>query len=122
MREEIENCLAETSNQMWTQWNRVNVAFTQRVAERTRRPNLELCRDPAQLMLVSEVKQLQATLASLRQRLDEEQHQLQKLVTARSNIEHEIRTKANSIFIDQDKCMSMRKTFPTTPRLSGYSY
>merc|ERR1711953_1111962 len=33
MREEIENCLSETSNQMWTQWNRVNVAFTQRVAE-----------------------------------------------------------------------------------------
>ncbi|CAG5107171.1 Oidioi.mRNA.OKI2018_I69.chr1.g3187.t1.cds [Oikopleura dioica] len=171
MREEIETCLAETSNQMWSQWNRVNVAFTHRVAEqvdtkntlqshlnrtlqeihdvettikrlhraiadkelpvkvaetrldeRTRRPNLELCRDPAQLMLVSEVKQLQATLASLRQRLDEEQHQLQKLVTARSKIEHEIRTKANSIFIDQDKCMSMRKTFPTTPRLSGYSY
>ncbi|CAG5090068.1 Oidioi.mRNA.OKI2018_I69.PAR.g12451.t1.cds [Oikopleura dioica] len=171
MREEIENCLAETSNQMWTQWNRVNVAFTQRVAEqvdtknklqshlnrtlqeihdvettiqrlhraiadkerpvkvaetrldeRTRRPNLELCRDPAQLMLVSEVKQLQATLANLRQRLDEEQQQLQKLVTTRSNLEHEIRTKANSIFIDQDKCMSMRKTFPTTPRLAGYSY
>ena len=45
---------------------------------------------------MSEVKQLQATLASLRQRLDEEQHQLQKLVTARSNIEHEIRTKVKN--------------------------
>ena len=43
--------------------------------------------------LVSEVKQLQATLANLRQRLDEEQQQLQKLVTTRSNLEHEIRTK-----------------------------
>lgn len=171
MREEIESCLAQTSNEMWTQWNRVNVAFTQRVAEqvdtknklqshlnrtlqeihdvettiqrlhraiaekerptkvaetrldeRTRRPNLELCRDPAQLMLVNEVKQLQATLANLRARLEEEQAQLQKLVTTRANLEHEIRTKSNSIFIDQDKCMSMRKTFPTTPRLAGYSY
>jgi len=33
MREEIEACLNKTSNDMWTQWNRVNVAFTQRVAE-----------------------------------------------------------------------------------------
>jgi len=171
MREEIESCLNQTSNDMWTQWNRVNVAFTQRVAEqvdaknklqshlnrtlqeihdvestitrlqraiaekerpvkvaetrldeRTRRPNLELCRDPAQLQLVHEVKNLQMTLANLKMRLREEQEQLQKLVTARANLEHEIRTKANSIFIDQEKCMSMRKTFPTTPRLSGYAY
>ena len=42
---------------------------------------------------MSEVKQLQATFANLRQRLDEEQQQLQKLVTTRSNLEHEIRTK-----------------------------
>jgi len=154
-----------------TQWNRVNVAFTQRVAEqvdaknklqshlnrtlqeihdvestitrlqraieekerptkvaetrldeRTRRPNLELCRDPAQLQLVHEVKNLQMTLAHLRSRLQEEQEALQRLVTTRANLEHEIRTKANSIFIDQEKCMGMRKTFPTTPRLSGYAY
>lgn len=74
------------------------------------------------LRLVHEVKNLQATLANLKLRLQEEQEQLQKLVTARANLEHEIRTKANSIFIDQEKCMSMRKTFPTTPRLSGYAY
>ena len=55
-------------------------------------------------------------------RLQEEQEALQRLVTTRANLEHEIRTKANSIFIDQDKCMGMRKTFPTTPRLSGYAY
>jgi len=171
MREEIEACLNKTSNDMWTQWNRVNVAFTQRVAEqvdaknklqshlnrtlqeihdvestitrlqraieekerptkvaetrldeRTRRPNLELCRDPAQLQLVHEVKNLQMTLAHLRSRLQEEQEALQRLVTTRANLEHEIRTKANSIFIDQEKCMGMRKTFPTTPRLSGYAY
>ena len=72
--------------------------------------------------LVHEVKNLQMTLANLKMRLQEEQEQLQKLVTARANLEHEIRTKANSIFIDQEKCMSMRKTFPTTPRLSGYAY
>ena len=59
--------------------------------------------------LVHEVKNLQATLAHLKQRLQDEQEQLQKLVTTRANLEHEIRTKANSIFIDQEKCMSMRK-------------
>jgi len=171
MREEIEACLNKTSNDMWTQWNRVNVAFTQRVAEqvdaknklqshlnrtlgeihdvestitrleraiddkscptkvaetrldeRTRRPNLELCRDAAQLQLVNEVKNLQQTIANLRMRLQEEQEALQRLVTTRANLEHEIRIKANSIFIDQEKCMGMRKTFPTTPRLSGYAY
>ena len=58
---------------------------------------------------MAEVKNLQATLAHLRMRLQEEQEQLQKLVTTRANLEHEIRTKANSIFIDQEKCMAMRK-------------
>ena len=72
--------------------------------------------------LVHEVKNLQMTLAHLRSRLQEEQEALQRLVTTRANLEHEIRTKANSIFIDQEKCMGMRKTFPTTPRLSGYAY
>ncbi|NXT88955.1 TEKT3 protein, partial [Anhinga rufa] len=98
LRDNIENLLMVTANEMWRQFNRVNVAFTNRIAEtadakskiqthlaktlqeifqiemnietirkairdkgpplkvaqtrldeRTRRPNMELCRDAAQL-------------------------------------------------------------------------
>lgn len=42
------------------------------------------------------------------------------LVRAKSVLEHDLAVKANSLFIDQEKCMGMRKTFPSTARLVGY--
>ncbi|MEE6526441.1 hypothetical protein FKM82_027094, partial [Ascaphus truei] len=92
-----------------------------RLDERTRRPNVELCRDIAQMHLVSEVYEIDDTIQTLQQRLRDAEDTLQMLVHTKANLEHELSIKANTLFIDQEKCMGMRKSFPSTPRLVGYT-
>ncbi|XP_031417583.1 tektin-3 [Clupea harengus] len=170
LRDDIEVLLNGTSNDMWKQFNTVNVMFTSRISEtadaknslqthlaktlqeifqtemlieslkramrdkesplkvaqtrleeRTRRPNVELCRDYPYHRLVSEVREIEDTIHCLRERLMEAEGTLQTLVKAKVSLEHDLSIKANSLFLDQEKCMSMRKTFPSTPRLVGYS-
>ncbi|KAM9598457.1 tektin-5 [Morphnus guianensis] len=91
-----------------------------RLEGRTRRPNIELCRDAPQFQLVTEVYTIDNTLQTLKQRLQEAHDTLQMLILNKSKLEHEISVKANSFFIDK-KCMDMRKVFPSTPRLIGYT-
>ncbi|XP_075071340.1 tektin-3 [Mixophyes fleayi] len=170
VREEVESLLNVTSNDMWSQFNMVNVMFTNRISEiadaknklqnhlaktlqeifqtemtieaikkaikdkmapmkvaqtrldeRTRRPNVELCRDIAQIRLVHEVQEIDDTIQALQKRLIEAEDTLQMLVHTKANLEHDLSIKANSLFIDQEKCMGMRKSFPSTPRLVGYT-
>ncbi|XP_030645623.1 tektin-3-like [Chanos chanos] len=92
-----------------------------RLEERTRRPNMELCRDPAHTRLLKEVDYIQDTVQTLRQRLSEAHNTLQQLADTKSILEHELFVKANSLFIDQERCMALRKTFPSNPRLVGYT-
>ncbi|KFV47513.1 Tektin-3 [Gavia stellata] len=169
LRNSLENLLVVTANEMWRQFNGVNLAFTNRIAEtadaknkirthlaktlqeifqiemsietirkairdkgpplkvaqtrldeRTRRPNMELCRDGAQLRLVNEVYEIDQTIQSLQQQLRDAEDTLQMLVRTKSVLEHDLAVKANSLFIDQEKCMGMRKTFPSTVRMVGY--
>ncbi|XP_056433840.1 tektin-3 [Gadus chalcogrammus] len=170
LRDEIEVLLSTTSNDMWTQFNSANVAFTNRISEiadtknslqthlaktlqeifqtemlidslkkalrdkenplkvaqtrleeRTRRPNVELCRDNPHHRLVGEVREIEDTIHKLRDRLIEAESTLHTLVKTKVTLEHDLSVKANSLFLDQDKCMGMRKTFPSTPRLVGYT-
>uniref|UniRef100_A0ABI7XDE1 Tektin n=2 Tax=Felis catus TaxID=9685 RepID=A0ABI7XDE1_FELCA len=169
LRDDIHNLLVVTANEMWNQFNKVNLSFTNRIAEtadaknkiqihlaktlqeifqtemtiesikkaikdksaflkvaqtrldeRTRRPNIELCRDMAQLRLVNEVYEVDDTIQTLQQRLREAEDTLQSLVHTKATLEHDLAVKANSLYIDQEKCTSMRKTFPNTLRLVGF--
>ncbi|XP_061787850.1 tektin-3 [Nerophis lumbriciformis] len=100
--------------------NPLKVAHT-RLEERTRRPNVELCRDNPHHRLVSEVREIEDTVRKLQARLLEAEGSLQTLVQTKAGLEHDLSVKANSLFLDQDKCMSMRKIFPSMPRLAGYT-
>ncbi|NWR77659.1 TEKT3 protein, partial [Centropus unirufus] len=169
LRNDIKDLLLVTANEMWSQFNEVNVAFTNRIAEtteaknkienhlaktlqeifhiemyieairkairdkeaplkvaqtrldeRTRRPNIELCRDNAQLRLVNEVYEIDETVHTLQHRLREAEAMLQKLVHVKATLEYDLAVKSNTLFIDQGKCMGMRKTFPRILRLVGY--
>ncbi|XP_056153718.1 tektin-3 [Lampris incognitus] len=170
LRDEIEVLLNATSNEMWSQFNNVNVAFTNRISEtadaknslqahlaktlqeifqtemlieslkkalkdkecplkvaqtrleeRIRRPNVELCRDSPHYRLVSEVREIEDTIQKLQERLMEAENTLHMLVKTKVSLEHDLSIKGNSLFLDQEKCMSMRKSFPSTPRLVGYT-
>ncbi|CAK6437633.1 unnamed protein product [Pipistrellus nathusii] len=169
LRDDIQNLLVVTANEMWNQFNKVNLALTNRIAEtadakskiqvhlaktlqeifltemtiasirkaikdksaflkvaqtrldeRTRRPNIELCRDMAQLRLVNEVYEVDDTIQTLQRRLREAEETLQSLVHTKATLEHDLAVKANTLYIDQEKCMGMRKSFPNTLRLVGY--
>uniref|UniRef100_A0A670XTV9 Tektin n=1 Tax=Pseudonaja textilis TaxID=8673 RepID=A0A670XTV9_PSETE len=73
------------------------------------------------LSLVNEVYEIDDTIQGLQQRLRDAEDVLQALLHTKANLEHELAVKANSLFIDQEKCMGMRKTFPNTLRLVGYT-
>ncbi|XP_069859457.1 tektin-5 [Dipodomys merriami] len=117
---QTENTIMLLERAIMTKEYPLKVAQT-RLDCRTRRPNVELCRDMAQFKLTNEVLTIDDTLQTLRLRLREAQDAMQLLSMTKSRLEHELAIKANTLCIDKEKCMSMRKTFPSTPRLVGYT-
>lgn len=91
-----------------------------RLDHRTYRPNVELCRDPVQYRLVTEVGELDETIALLNTRLAEAENSLASLQDTRLSLEREVACKNNSLFIDRNKCMTYRARWPTIIKLSGY--
>ncbi|KAM6320381.1 TEKT5 protein, partial [Podargus strigoides] len=90
-----------------------------RLERRTKRLNIELCRDAPYLQLVTEVYTIDDTLQALKRRLQEAHDTLRMLLLNKSKLEDDISVKGNSFFIDR-KCMDMRNAFPSTPQLMGY--
>nr|XP_009668684.1 PREDICTED: tektin-4 [Struthio camelus australis] len=91
-----------------------------RLYDRSFRPNVELCRDPAQFRLISEVEELTESIESLKKKLLESEQSLRNLEDTRMNLEKEIAVKTNSIFIDRQKCMAHRTRYPVVLKLAGY--
>lgn len=85
-----------------------------RLEERMKRPNMELCKDPPHTRLLSEVQSIQDTVSALTHRLSETQDALQQLADSKSLLEQELFTKAHSLFIDQERCLGLRKTHTHT--------
>ncbi|XP_004678853.1 PREDICTED: tektin-2 [Condylura cristata] len=79
-----------------------------RLEARTYRPNVELCRDQAQYGLTDEVHQLEATIASLKQKLAQVQDALDALYKHLARLQADIACKANSMLLDT-KCMDTRR-------------
>jgi len=83
-----------------------------RLEARTHRPDVELCRDPPHHRLVDEVNQLQESIDLLNRKLNEAELAHQDLLRNKARLEHDLKIKSNSLFIDREKCLSMRKSFP----------
>lgn len=94
-------------------------AWSQQLPTKARQPVTPSFSFPSRL--VNEVFTIDDTLQTLKLRLREAQDTLQLLILNKSKLEHDLMVKANSLFIDKEKCMGMRKTFPSTPRLVGYT-
>ncbi|XP_059011205.1 tektin-4 isoform X2 [Mustela lutreola] len=91
-----------------------------RLYQRSHRPNVELCRDAAQFRLVSEVEELNTSLAALKEKLLEAEQSLRNLEDTRMHLEKDLAVKTNSLFIDRQKCMAHRARYPTILQLAGY--
>ncbi|NWH36419.1 TEKT4 protein, partial [Chloropsis hardwickii] len=97
----------------------LKVAHT-RLYDRSFRPNVELCRDEPQLRLVNEVEELTVFLEALKRKLMESEKNLKNLEETRMKLEKEIAVKANSIFIDRQKCMANRMRYPVDLEVTSY--
>ncbi|XP_070205115.1 tektin-1-like isoform X2 [Littorina saxatilis] len=81
-----------------------------RLDTRRGRPNVELCRDAVQYRLVEEVHELEDSLAQLQSRLADTMNSLKGLTRNQLDVEDDIETKNNTLFIDEVECMAMRKS------------
>lgn len=91
-----------------------------RLNSRSYRPNVELCRDPVQYALVGEVNEICQSIDALKNQLNQAENSLKDLQDNRMSLEKEISVKKNSIFIDRDKCMTVRCRYPSMSKLQGY--
>jgi len=83
-----------------------------RLEARTHRPDMELCRDQPHHRIVEEVGQIQESVDLLNRKLNEAEHSHQDLLANKSRLEHDLKIKSNSLFIDREGCLSSRKSFP----------
>uniref|UniRef100_A0A1A9X591 Tektin n=1 Tax=Glossina brevipalpis TaxID=37001 RepID=A0A1A9X591_9MUSC len=91
--------------------NPLKVAQT-RLESRSHREGVELCKDYAQLRLIQEVQDIKDVVTSLHTKLQEAEAQHQSLLKTRSTLEADLRNKVNALFIDREKCMGLRRSFP----------
>ncbi|KAA0201735.1 hypothetical protein HAZT_HAZT002014 [Hyalella azteca] len=84
-----------------------------RLEGRTHRPETELCRDPPQHS---------ESVEALRQKLQEAEDSLHRLAQVRAKLDHDIAVKTNSLYVDRDKCLGLRRTFPLSqPHLIDFT-
>lgn len=70
--------------------------------------------------MISEVEELTVFLEALKRKLMESEQNLKNLEETRMKLEKEIAVKANSIFIDRQKCMSYRVRYPVDLEVASY--
>ncbi|XP_047736213.1 tektin-3 [Hyalella azteca] len=93
-----------------------------RLEGRTHRPETELCRDPPQHRMVLEVQEISESVEALRQKLQEAEDSLHRLAQVRAKLDHDIAVKTNSLYVDRDKCLGLRRTFPLSqPHLIDFT-
>ncbi|XP_050449686.1 tektin-3-like [Cataglyphis hispanica] len=75
-------------------------------------PESELCKDSAKFRITNEVKNINKMIYNLNLILQQCEMQYQQLLHARSNLESNLMSKTDALFIDKEKCMGLRKSYP----------
>ncbi|XP_038619267.1 tektin-4 isoform X2 [Tachyglossus aculeatus] len=114
-----ENTISSLKQAIKDKETPLKVAQT-RLYQRSQRPNVELCKDEAQLSLVHEVEELTQSIGALKQKLLEAEQALRSLEDTRMSLEKEIDTKSHSLFIDRQQCLAHRSRYPDILKLAGY--
>jgi len=86
-----------------------------RLDNRTMRPNMELCRDRVQYRLITEVSEINTSVENLQKTLAASEESLKGLIRNQLQLEDDIRVKANSLHIDKDICVELRKQIVHRP-------
>lgn len=87
-----------------------------RMMTRSDRPNMEACKDKAQHRLVYEIHEIKESSDDVRAKILEAEDTLQHLLRTKMSLEADLTVKNNSIFIDRERCMGLRKSYNMAPR------
>lgn len=72
--------------------------------------------------MVREVQELSESVEALRHKLSDAENSLHRLAQMRARLDHDLGVKTNSVYIDRDKCLAMRKSFPLSqPHLVDFT-
>ncbi|KAG4069720.1 hypothetical protein HA402_002299 [Bradysia odoriphaga] len=107
----IEQEIEKILNDIRFKSDALKVAQT-RLETRTHRLGIELCKDDAHTRLVKEVQDLKNSIQVMYNKLQEAEAQHQQLLKTRANLETDLHSKVNSLFIDNEKCLGLRRSFP----------
>lgn len=69
-------------------------------------------RDFAHVRLVQEIHEIQESITVLHRKLNDAEAQHQYLLQTKANLESNLKKKVNALFIDREKCMGIRRSFP----------
>ena len=83
-----------------------------RLKKRARRPEVENCNDDPHNKLLEEVADINQMVKNLDDKMEEAREALQDLLKNKEGLDKNVKVKKNSLLIDQQKCMSMRRVFP----------
>ncbi|XP_006617140.1 tektin-3-like [Apis laboriosa] len=108
---EVEKNLQLIQKAITDKSSALKVAHT-RLESRTHRPAAELCKDYAQLRMIEEVETINSTIHDMNLKLQRFEAQHQQLLRTRSNLETDLKSKVDALFIDREKCMGMRRSYP----------
>ncbi|KAG7200879.1 hypothetical protein KM043_003242 [Ampulex compressa] len=89
----------------------MKVAHT-RLEARTHRPESELCKDYAQIGMAKEVETIKSVRGEMEAKLRGFEAQHQQLLRTRANLEDDLRAKVDALFVDREKCMGLRRSYP----------
>ena len=107
----MERCLHRLNDAISILDPPLRVAQT-RLKKRTLRPEVENCADEVYHYLVEEVKQISKFINLLEAKNEEAKSTHKDLLKNVERMENDLKLKKNSLLIDQQKCMSMRRNFP----------
>ncbi len=83
-----------------------------RLDKRKQRPGIELCRDKAMMTLYREIYALKYAVEMLTARLNELESTMEQLATTKGALERDIKHKEVALFVDREKCLSLRHNAP----------
>ncbi|XP_035735201.1 tektin-3-like [Vespa mandarinia] len=91
--------------------NALKVAHT-RLEARSHRPEAESCKDYAQLRMIKEVETINIIIHDMNLKLQTFEAQHQQLLSTRANLEIDLKSKIDALFIDREKCLGLRRSYP----------
>lgn len=74
-------------------------------------PEAKLCKD-AQFRIIKEVKDIDKIMYDMNLKLQQCEAQHQELLRMRSNLERDLKFKTDALFIDREKCLGFRRSYP----------